>query len=66
VPGRLISPREVEEKTGIAKGTLLQWRHRGIGPPSFKLGGLVRYDETEVDRWIEDSRNHSLKAAAVS
>ena len=32
--------------------TLRWWRHRGIGPRSFKLGRTVRYRRHDVLRWL--------------
>ncbi|KGN38195.1 transcriptional regulator [Knoellia subterranea KCTC 19937] len=35
-------------------GTLRWWRHRKVGPRSFKLGRSVRYKKTDVDAWLRD------------
>jgi predicted DNA-binding transcriptional regulator AlpA len=35
-------------------GTLGQWRHRGYGPRSFRLGGRVVYRRAEVERWVRE------------
>lgn len=32
--------------------TLRQWRHRGVGPRSFRAEGRVLYRRTEVDAWL--------------
>lgn len=51
----------------IAEATLRYWRHTGVGPPSIKLGGLVRYRRSEVEAWIDaqaaQARGEELKAA---
>lgn len=44
----LLRTREVHEKTGISEDTLRWWRHRGEGPPSFKLGKKYRLFQIKV------------------
>jgi hypothetical protein len=39
---------------GIPVSTIRGWRLVGIGPPHVRLGGLVRYQRSAVDRWIAD------------
>jgi excisionase family DNA binding protein len=39
---------------GIPVGTLYQWRHRGDGPPAFRVGRHLRFDPVEVRRWLLD------------
>lgn len=33
--------------------SLADWRHRGKGPAYVKLGQLVRYRRSDVDRWLD-------------
>lgn len=51
-PGRLLLMPEVSEITRTPIDTLRFWRHTGEGPPSFKLGRRVVYDEVKLHRWI--------------
>lgn len=53
-PDRLLRVPDVAELTGIAQDTLRQWRHRGYGPRSARLGRRVVYRESEVLAWIDD------------
>jgi predicted DNA-binding transcriptional regulator AlpA len=39
--------------------TLDNWRSLGVGPPYFKLGSKVVYDDGEVDTWLEARRRIS-------
>lgn len=48
----LLTTEGVHNLTGIAVGTLRAWRHRQVGPPSFRLGGVVVYRKTAVLDWI--------------
>ena len=40
----------------ISKRTLQSWRLRGVGPPYIKCGRSVRYDVTELYRWLESRK----------
>lgn len=53
---RPLRTAEVSELTGIPTSTLRYYRHRGEGPPSYKLGGVVVYDRDALDRWWDDQR----------
>jgi len=50
---RFLSERQVSEATGISVKTLQRWRLLGMGPTYRKLGGAVRYAETDLASWIE-------------
>lgn len=52
----LLRMQEVHVRTGIPIDTLRFWRHRGDGPPSFRLGARVVYDEAELNAWIDAQR----------
>lgn len=44
---------------GLAARTLIRWRVEGNGPTFLKLGGAVRYEMPELDRWINAQRRRS-------
>ena len=46
--------QQVSAFLGIPVGTLYQWRHRGDGPPAFRVGRHLRFDPVEVRRWLLD------------
>jgi excisionase family DNA binding protein len=50
---RLLTVKELAEYLGVPVATLYQWRHRGEGPPGFKVGRHVRYRRTDIEAWIE-------------
>ena len=50
---RMASLTEVAEYLGVAPQTLYNWRHKGTGPKSRKVGGLVKYRLADVDAWLE-------------
>jgi predicted DNA-binding transcriptional regulator AlpA len=45
--------RQLSETYGWPMATLSDWRHKGIGPRSFLLGGRVAYKLEDVEQWIE-------------
>jgi hypothetical protein len=48
--------------TGVSKDALRWWRHRGEGPPSFKMGKkIVVYPADELAVWIDNQRSVSTK-----
>lgn len=52
---RLIKDVQVAARLGLNVGTLRKWRMTGQGPVFLKIGGAVRYDPCDVDRYIESA-----------
>jgi hypothetical protein len=50
----LLIPEEVGPMIRRPLGTLRQWRHRGVGPRSFRLAGKVVYRRSDVEAWIAE------------
>lgn len=52
----LLTVRGAATYLGISESTLYVWRHRRIGPPSFRLGprGRVMYRRTALDSWLDE------------
>jgi Helix-turn-helix domain len=46
--------REVSAYLSRPAATLRQWRHRGLGPRSFRLYGRTMYRWTDVDKWVAE------------
>jgi hypothetical protein len=36
----------------VPVGMLYQWRHKGYGPPAWRLTRSLRYDPAAVRRWL--------------
>lgn len=51
---RLLSPAELADYLGIPLQTLYQWRHRGEGPPGYRIGRHVRYRSSDIRAWLDD------------
>jgi excisionase family DNA binding protein len=48
------TPEEVSYFLGVPIATLYQWRHKGIGPKSRRIGRHVRYKSDDVRAWFEE------------
>ena len=51
---RTWTPEEVSLFLGVPVPTLYQWRHKGIGPKSRRVGRHLRYKPDEVRAWLEE------------
>lgn len=59
VMARLMTEKQASEYLGYSAQTLRQSRWTGslcgTSPPPFKkLGRAIRYDKTELDRWVDE------------
>jgi predicted site-specific integrase-resolvase len=60
---RLLNARETAERLKVPPGTLRYWRCAGIGPAYVKLGGRVKYDEADVEAYVNaNKRKPSVRA----
>ena len=55
---RLLTIQQVADRLTVSVGCLRAWRIRGDGPPAIRLGSALRWDERDVDAWL-DSRRES-------
>ena len=52
----ILRQRDVEERLGVGRTTLWQWRKDGIFPAPMRLGpSLIGWRESEITAWL-DSR----------
>jgi len=51
---RLLKSKELAEVFGLTDNTLRIWRMNGGGPPFYRLGKSVRYDQERVRSWLEE------------
>ena len=48
----LMTLAELSEMLGVPVATLYGWRHRGEGPPGYRVGRHVRYRRAAVEEWL--------------
>lgn len=56
---KILTLREVSERTRIPVNTHRWMRYRGEGPPTWKLGGRVVAYEDEVIAWLQQQYEQS-------
>ena len=44
---------------------LAQWRHKGVGPPFYRLGRKIIYRGADLNEWAEAQRVEPAKAEHV-
>lgn len=54
---RLLNPRETAAYLGSSVSALSQYRALGIGPEYFKIGKMVRYRKSDINKWLEQKKN---------
>ena len=60
---RLIGTSELANLWSLPESTLRYWRSAGTGPPFVKLGGRIKYDMDDVDRYVRaNKRMPSVRA----
>ena len=57
-----VDENETGEQLDVAVQTLRNWRVRGLGPPFFRFGRLVRYSPQQNQAWAEAQRTNSTSA----
>jgi excisionase family DNA binding protein len=50
---QLMTIEEVATFLRVPVGTLYQWRYKGTGPKSVRVGRHVRYRQNDVQSWLE-------------
>lgn len=66
----ILSTREAAELTGLSEATFRYWRHKGVGPASFSLGGApgsrgrVVYRREVLERWIAEQEAATTRGGA--
>ncbi len=58
-PDRLLDEKEVASILNINVATLRRWRWAGKGPRFLKIGGAVRYAQSDIAAFIEAGRRTS-------
>lgn len=55
-----MDPAEVAEYLQVPLANLYQWRYRGVGPRSIKVGRHLRWRRSDIDRWLSDRSTSPL------
>ena len=55
-PERLLTSEEVADWLRIKERTLRLWRDSGKGPRAQRVGAMIRYRQSDVQRWLDDQQ----------
>ena len=58
----LLTRSEVAQLLRVHVNTLQNWSQRGIGPRETRIGILVRYAESDVQRWLAERKREGQLA----
>lgn len=62
----LLSVKQAATFVGLSVPTLNRMRVQGSGAPYYKLGGQVRYDPAELEKWMRSRRFTSTSEEAAA
>jgi excisionase family DNA binding protein len=57
----LLSPQDLADFLDVPVATIYTWRHRGHGPPGFRVGRHLRYRRSDVEQWITEQLEHARR-----
>jgi len=49
---RLLTAQDLADYLGVPIATVYAWRHRGHGPPGFRVGRHLRFRMGDVAQWV--------------
>ena len=58
-PDPLLTVEQVARWLGKPKATLYAWRSRSLGPRAIRVGNVLRYRRSEVERWLDEHTDPS-------
>lgn len=57
---------EVADYLNVTRQAIYQWRHKGGGPRSIKVGQRVRFRRSDVDAWLAAHTDDGQPTEAAS
>lgn len=64
VPMALLRQEQVAELLQLSASTLEDWRWKREGPPFIRISrGCIRYEESDIMKWLETRRVYELRRA---
>jgi excisionase family DNA binding protein len=55
---RLLNIKELSQLLSVKEGTIYTWVHQEL-IPYYKLNGLVRFRESEINEWIKKKKHRN-------
>jgi excisionase family DNA binding protein len=50
---RLLTPDELAEFLNVSPRTIDTWRYQRKGPRAVRVGGVLRFRESDIEAWLE-------------
>jgi predicted site-specific integrase-resolvase len=55
----MLSAEQAAHYLQVASQTLARWRAEGVGPAFIKVGGLVRYEVSDLNAFLDSRRRNA-------
>lgn len=60
-----LSMADMATYLGVTISTVRAWRKRGLLPPAYKFGRLVRWSRATIDQWVAARAEETRKRRAI-
>ena len=57
----LLSTNEAAEFVQNSARTFSRWRSQGVGPSYVRVGGKIRYQQSDLKEWVTRHRVHPVR-----
>lgn len=54
------TPKDLVKRLRVDRSTVTRWIQRGVLPPPFKVGNVVRWPASTIDRWCLENVSRKL------
>lgn len=61
----ILTVQQVSDYLEVPVATLYAWRHRRVGPPSFRIGRHLRYRRSDLEHWIEGRIADDVRTGSI-
>lgn len=58
---RLVSAQDLAAYLGVPVATVYSWRYRREGPPAIRIGRHLRYRWPEVQEWLDQRAQRTIR-----
>lgn len=62
---KLMTIVELAEILGVPVATIYGWRHRGEGPPGYRVGRHIRFRWSQVEEWLDSRADDPPRAVGL-
>lgn len=66
LPAGLLTIEQAAKWTGLTVSTMRRYRMNDFGPAGFKYAGRVVYRVADLEKWISDQREATIRGGRVT